>query len=155
MQATSFYARTHPNTNAATTMTATRERPRMTTPGLSSTTGKMNPFSGVWIKFLLFCFDGSNGQLALPTDFSVLLGSEDEEAMKADSYVLPARPLVHSTPAARRVLIVDFTEQAVDAEAVQTTADKQIEEACQQVNEIVVALESVHPAWTEQQLSRD
>ena len=74
----------------------------------------------------------------------------------AEGFNAPALAPAPSLPAAGRDQIhqiVEFESRSGDAVAVQTTADTQIEDACQQVNEIVVALESVHPAWTEKMLA--
>jgi len=84
-------------------------------------------------------------------ELGTLLGIDAEKAEQIAARMIGEGRLTGSIDQIHE--IVEFESRSGDAEAVQTTADTQIEEACQQVNEIVVALESVHPEWTEKMLA--
>lgn len=84
-------------------------------------------------------------------ELGTLLGIDAEKAETIAARMIEEGRLYGSIDQIHQ--IVEFVERSGDAEAAQTTADKQIEAACQQVNEIVVALEAVHPAWVEKQFA--
>jgi COP9 signalosome complex subunit 4 len=84
-------------------------------------------------------------------ELGTLLGIDAEKAEMIAARMIAEGRLYGSLDQIHQV--VEFEERSGDAEAAQTTADKQIEDACQQVNEIVVALEAVHPVWVEKQMA--